>query len=112
MNLKRKKRRWTARSRKSIDAGLRFKGCDGVEVLLRGVTRDLGFGGMFLLSRKFNIPLFTEVTIFFPQTARTISKMKTVRAVVSHVADDGIGLRFIHLDASTCTTLQSLLLYQ
>ncbi|MDH5437121.1 MAG: PilZ domain-containing protein, partial [Gammaproteobacteria bacterium] len=77
-----------------------------------GITRDLGFGGMFLLSRKFDIPLFTEVTIFFPQTAKSIRDMKSARAVVSHVADDGIGLRFIHLDASTCTTLQSLLMYQ
>jgi hypothetical protein len=112
MNLKQKKRRWTARSRKSIDAGLRYKGRNGVEVMLRGVTRDLGFGGMFLLSPRFDIPMFTEVNIFFPQTANTISKMKSVRAIVSHVADTGIGLRFIHLDASTCTTLQSLLLYQ
>lgn len=112
MNLKQKKRRWTARSRKSIDAGLRFKGCNGVEVMLRGVTRDLGFGGMFLLSRKLDIPLFTEVTLFFPQTAKNIRDMKSARAIVSHVADDGIGLRFIHLDASTCTTLQSLLMYQ
>ena len=112
MNLRRKKRRWTARSHKSIDAGLRFKGSNGVEVMMRGVTRDLGFGGMFLLSQKLDIPLFTEVTIFFPQTANTISKMKSVRAVVSHLADDGVGLRFIHLDASTCTALQSLLLYQ
>jgi len=112
MNLKRKKRRWTTRSRKSIEAGLRFKSCHGVEVMARGVTRDLGFGGMFLLSRRVDLPMYSEVKVFFPQTGSSMSKMKTVRAVVSHISDEGIGLRFIHLDASTCTTLQTILLYQ
>ena len=107
----RKKRRWTSRSRTIVDVGIRCQGIDGDNKVIWGKTRDMGFGGMFVTINDEKLPTYSDVDVVMLLSTPSGSKQEEyLKANVTRVTDDGVGLRFIHQDASTCRALQTVLL--
>lgn len=105
-------RRWS--ERRPVEMEVEVYCCGGkapAGPVLRARTRDVSFGGMFLLTDAPDLPTYREVLVRFPCKGRgdTSAGHCTVRGHAVYRTSEGVALRFDRVDLEVVRTLRDLL---
>ncbi len=106
-------RRWSERRPVEVEVEVYCCGRQPTRRLLRARTRDLSFGGAFLLTDDRELPRYREVLLRFPcRTGPGRQPQEahcTVRGHAVYHTDEGVAVRFDRIDLEVVRALRDLL---
>lgn len=103
-------RRWATRMPVRVAVDLSFQGAEITDCL----TRDIGFGGVYIEMPPPVPPLDTSVQITFKLASATPAGVTrfAMPARVVRLASDGVGMIFSEFDAASFRSLREVLRYR
>ncbi len=104
-------RRWSERRPVEMEVEVFCCGREPSRRVLRARTRDVSFGGMFLLTDEPELPAYREVLLRFPCKGRRGAPdgYCTVRGHAVYRTSEGVAVRFDRIDLEVVRTLRDLL---
>jgi len=106
-------RRWSERRPVEVEVEVYCCGRQPTRRLLRARTRDLSFGGAFLLTDDRELPRYREVLLRFRCASQAGRQDEggycTVRGHAVYHTEEGVAVRFDRIDLEVVRTLRDLL---
>ena len=97
--------RWNSRKPVGVDVVLHYDGLG----LIRGKTRNISYGGMYVETNAVNLAKNAVVSVHLPEPDDNENSLQTVRAMVVHTGQDGFGLMFLDFDRAMLRILRGLI---